>query len=161
MLNYLNILVLVVVGVIFQVNIFPAYLADPFKPNVLLIFVVYFGFRSSLQFGAPGSFLLGLVQDSFSGIYFGLNAFSFLFIFIVYHVMAARLYTGSKALLVLGTVLAVVMNACIQFLLLLVFSASDDTFFAIFGVILPQALTTALVSVLAVQLPRAAKEEFP
>lgn len=161
MLNYLNILVLVVIGVIFQVNIFPAYLADPFKPNVLLIFVVYFGFRSSFRFGAPCSFLLGLVQDSFSGMYFGLNAFSYLFIFILYHVVAARLYTGSKALLVLGTVLAIVINACIQFLLLLVFSASDGAFSAIFGVLLPQALTTALVSVFAVQFPRAGKEEFP
>lgn len=161
MLNYLNILVLVVIGVIFQVNIFPSYLADPFKPNVLLIFVVYFGFRSSFRFGAPCSFLLGLVQDSFSGMYFGLNAFSYLFIFILYHVVAARLYTGSKALLVLGTVLAIVINACIQFLLLLVFSASDGAFSAIFGVLLPQALTTALVSVFAVQFPRAGKEEFP
>jgi len=161
MLNYLNILVLVVIGVIFQVNILPAYLADPFKPNVLLIFVVYFGFRASLRFGAPGSFLIGLVQDSFSGIYFGLNAFSFLFIFILYHVVAARLYTGSKALLVLGTVLAVVINACIQFLLLLVFSASDGAFSAIFMVILPQVLTTALVALFVVQFPRAGKEEFP
>jgi len=161
MLKFLNILVLVVVGVIFQVNIFPAYLADPFKPNVLLIFVVYFGFRSSLRFGAPGSFLLGLIQDSFSGMYFGLNAFSFLFIFTLYHAVAARLYTGSKALLVLGTLLAIIINACIQFLLLLVFSASDGAFFAIFGVILPQALTTALVSLFVVQFPRSGKEEFP
>ena len=161
MLKFLNILVLVVIGVIFQVNIFPAYLADPFKPNVLLIFVVCLGFRSSLRFGAPGSFLLGLLQDSFSGMYFGLNAFSFLFIFILYHVVAARLYTGSKTLLVLGTVLAVFINASVQFLLLLVFSASDGAFFAIFGVIFPQALTTALVSVLIAQFPRAGKEEFP
>ncbi|MGA7827785.1 MAG: rod shape-determining protein MreD [Geobacteraceae bacterium] len=162
MLKYLNILVLVIIGVIFQVNIFPAYLADPFKPNVLLIFVVYFGFRAGLRFGAPCSFLLGLVQDSFSGIYFGLNAFSFLLIFTLYHEVAARLYTGSKTLLVLGTGLAVVLNASIQFLLLLLFSSSDGAFSSIFGTVLPQVLATALVSVGAVILfPHAGREEFP
>jgi rod shape-determining protein MreD len=162
MLKYLNILVLVIIGVIFQVNIFPAYLADPFKPNVLLIFVAYFGFRAGFRFGAPCSFLLGLLQDSFSGIYFGLNAFSYLLIFTLYHEVAARLYTGSRTLLVLGTVLAIVINASIQFLLLLLFSSSDGAFSSIFGAILPQGLATALVSVCVVILfPRAGREEFP
>jgi rod shape-determining protein MreD len=162
MLKYLNILVLVIIGIIFQVNIFPAYLADPFKPNVLLIFVVYFGFRAGLRFGAPCSFLLGLTQDSFSGIYFGLNAFSFLLIFTLYHEVAARLYTGSRTLLVLGTLLAIVINASIQFLLLLLFSSSDGAFSSIFGAILPQGLATAFVSACVVVLfPRAGREEFP
>ncbi len=162
MLKYLNIFVLVIIGVIFQVNIFPAYLADPFKPNVLLIFVAYFGFRAGFRFGAPCSFLLGLLQDSFSGIYFGLNAFSFLLIFMLYHEVAARLYTGSRTLLVLGTVLAIVLNASIQFLLLLLFSSSDGAFSSIFGAILPQGLATALVSACVVILfPRAGREEFP
>ena len=129
---------------------------------MLLIFVVYFGFRAGLRFGAPCSFLLGLVQDSFSGIYFGLNAFSFLLIFTLYHEVAARLYTGSKTLLVLGTGLAVVLNASIQFLLLLLFSSSDGAFSSIFGTVLPQVLATALVSVGAVILfPHAGREEFP
>jgi rod shape-determining protein MreD len=162
MLKYLNILVLVIIGIIFQVNIFPAYLTDPFKPNVLLIFVVYFGFRAGLRFGAPCSFLLGLIQDSFSGMYFGLNAFSFLLIFTLYHEVAARLYTGSRVLLVLGTVLAIVLNASIQFLLLLLFSASDGAFSSIFGAILPQGLATALVSAcVTVLFPHAGREEFP
>lgn len=162
MLKYLNILVLVIIGIIFQVNIFPAYLADPFKPNVLLIFVVYFGFRSGLRFGAPCSFLLGLIQDSFSGIYFGLNAFSYLLIFTLYHEVAARLYTGSRTLLVLGTLLAIVINASIQFLLLLLFSTSDGAFSSIFGAILPQGLATAIVSAcVVVFFPRAGREEFP
>jgi rod shape-determining protein MreD len=162
MLKYLNILVLVIIGVIFQVNIFPAYLADPFKPNVLLIFVTYFGFRAGFRFGAPCSFLLGLLQDSFSGIYFGLNAFSYLLIFMLYHEVAARLYTGSRTLLVLGTVLAIVINASIQFLLLLLFSSSDGAFSSIFGAILPQGFATALVSVCVfILFPRAGREEFP
>lgn len=162
MLKYLNIFVLVIIGTIFQVNVFPAYLADPFKPNVLLIFVVYFGFRAGLRFGAPCSFLLGLIQDSFSGVYFGLNAFSYLLIFILYHEVAARLYTGSRTLLVLGTVLAVVINGSIQFLLLLLFSSSDGAFSSILGAILPQGLSTALVSAgVVVLFPRAGREEFP
>jgi rod shape-determining protein MreD len=162
LIKYLNILVLVIVGVIFQVNIFPAYLADPFKPNVLLIFVVYFGFRTGYRFGAPCSFLLGLIQDSFSGQYFGLNGFSFLLIFTLYHEVAARLYTGSRTLLVLGTMLAIVMNATIQFLLLLLFSTSDGAFSSIFGAILPQGFATALVAVcVVIFFPRAGREDFP
>ncbi len=162
MLKYLNILVLVILGVILQVNVFPAYLADPFKPNVLLVFVVYLGFRVVFRFGAPSSFLLGLIQDTFSGLYFGLSAFSYLLIFIIYNEAAARLYTGSRALMVLGTFLAIVMNACIQFLLLLLFSSSDGAFSSIFGAILPQGLATALVAAAVFLLfPRVGREEFP
>ena len=104
--------------------------------------------------------MLGLVQDSFTGIYFGLNAFSYLLIFTLYHEAAARLYTGSRSLLVLGTVLAIVLNAGIQFLLLLLFS-SEGVFSSIFGAILPQGLATALVSAcVAVLFLHAGREEL-
>lgn len=161
MSKFLNIFVLVTVGIIFQVNIFPAYLADPFKPNVLLVFVVYMGFHAGFRCGTISSFLLGLVQDTFSGLYFGLNAFSYLLIFSLYHEVAARLYTSSRLLMVLGTFLAVVLNACVQYLLLLVFSASEGTFAPIFGAVLPQGLTTSLVAAsLFLLFPRAFSEEY-
>lgn len=160
MFKFLNIFVLVTVGIIFQVNVFPAYLSDPFKPNVLLVFVVYLGFHAGFRCGTISSFLLGLVQDTFSGQYFGLNAFSYLLIFTLYHELAERLYTSSRLLMIVGTFLAVVINASIQYLLLLVFSASEGTFYSIFGAILPQGLTTSLVAAsLLFLLPRAFSEE--
>jgi hypothetical protein len=63
--------------------------------------------------------------------------------------------------LVLGTVLAVVLNAGIQFLLLLL-SSSEGAFSSILGAIFPQGLATALVSVcVAVLFSHAGREEFP
>nr|HOP41128.1 rod shape-determining protein MreD [Geobacteraceae bacterium] len=161
MFKHLNIFVLVIVGIIFQVNVFPAYLADPFKPNVLLVFVVFMGLRAGFRFGALSSFLFGLVQDTFSGLYFGLNAFSYLLIFTLYHEVATRLYTGSRLLMILCTFLAVVLNACVQYLLLLVFSSSEGAFSSIFAAVFPQGLTTALVAAsLFFLFPHAFSEEY-
>jgi rod shape-determining protein MreD len=162
MVTYLNTFILVIVGIILQTILFPAYLTDPFQPNLLSVFVVYLGFRTGVRFGACSSFLLGLVQDSLSGIYFGLNGFCYLLVFFLYHEAANRLYTESRALMVLGAILATVIIAVVHLLLLLVFSVSEGAYASLIGAIFPQCLVNALASaVLFSVLPRAGKEESP
>ncbi len=160
MFRYLNILVLVIAAVFLQTIIFPAYLAEPFRPGILLIFTVYLGFRAGIRAGACSSFLLGLLQDALSGIYFGLNGFSFLLVFLLYHEASERLYTGSRTLMVLGALLATVLTAFVHLLLLLIFSASEGVYASILGALLPQCMVNALVSGLIFRLiPLAAAEE--
>jgi rod shape-determining protein MreD len=160
MVTYLNIFVLVIVGIILQTILFPAYLSDPFQPNLLSVFIVYLGFRAGVRFGASSSFLLGLIQDSLSGIYFGLNGFSYLLVFFLFHEAANRLYTESRTLMILGAFLASVIIAFVHLLLLLVFSVSEGSYVSLIGAVLPQGLMNALASaVLFSVLPRAGKEE--
>lgn len=160
MVTYLNIFILVMAAIVVQTILVPAYVTDPFQPNLLSVFVVYLGFRAGVRFGACSSFLLGLVQDSLSGIYFGLNGFSYLLVFFIYHEAANRLYTESRILMVLGAFLATAIIAVVHFVLLLIFSSSEGGYASLFGAILPQGFVNALVSALVYSLlPRTGKEE--
>ncbi len=146
MVRYLNIIVLVILAIVFQSVVFPAYLAEAFRPCVLLVFVVYLGFRAGMRVGAPASFALGLLQDTLSGIYFGLNGFSYLLVFLLYNEVSERLYTGSRLLMMLGAFLATVITAMSHLVLLLVFSASQGAYASIIGAIIPQAVVNTVVS---------------
>jgi rod shape-determining protein MreD len=162
MARYLNISVLCLVGIVCQVILFPAYLADPFKPSLIIISVVYLGFQAGFRFGACSAFLLGLLQDSFSGLYFGLSGFSFLLIFLLYHEAATNLYTESRVLMVLGVFLATILNGGIHLLLLLLFSSSGGAYSTIFGSLLPQGVMNSLLSLVIFHfVPLKRKEESP
>ncbi len=152
MLNYLNIVFLVIAGILLQTVFFPAFFIDSFQPNLLVVFVVYLGFRSDARFGALSSFLLGLVQDSLSGIYFGLNGFCYLLVFFLFRETANRLYTESRILMVFGAFLATVLIAFVQLLLLLVFSASNGLYTSLIGAIPTQGLVNAIASAVVFSL---------
>lgn len=146
MARYLNIAALIILAIIFQAVVLPVYVSDPFKPNLLILFIVYLGFQADMKVGAPSAFLLGLVQDSLSSLYFGLNGFSFLLIYLLYHEVANRLYTGSRTLMVVGTFFATVANACVHMILLLLFSASQGVYTSIIQAIIPQSVVNTLVA---------------
>lgn len=162
MTRRIKIILLIMVSLLLQMAFFPAHFADPCKPTLLLAFIVYMGFRESIQWGAPLSFLLGLVQDSISGLYFGLNGFSYLFIFVALKTIAHRFYTDSRALMVLGVFLATVCNGLMNILLLLVFSLAEGVYSSILADLLPQSLCNAFVAyVIFSVVPLGRREEMP
>lgn len=146
MVALLNTIVLVMIGMLFQYVLIPAHIADPFKPNLLIILVVYIGFRSAFRVGALSSFFLGLLHDSLSGTSFGLSGFSFLFIFFLYHEIAHRLYTRSRLLMMLGAFLATFLHALLSLVLLLIFSSSAGVYASILPSVIPQGLVNAVLS---------------
>jgi rod shape-determining protein MreD len=142
----IRLLLLFILSIILQAAFFPDHLADPFKPDLLIIFVVYMGFRGSIRWGGIGSFMLGLVQDSLSGLYFGLSGFSFLLIFIILKAVSHRLYTDSRWLMVIGVFLASIMNGMLDILLLAVFSVADGIYTTILSNILPHSIMNAILA---------------
>jgi rod shape-determining protein MreD len=139
--------VLIALTLILQVTLLPAYLSDPFQPNLLNIWVVYLGLRGKeVPFSGALAFLLGLLQDCFSGLYLGLNGFSYLLTYLILRAIADRLYIGSRYLLILLVFLSTVGNGLLQLLMLLLFSAGDGLYAAMFHALLPQALLNALVA---------------
>ncbi len=157
----IKILILIVLSVILQVAFFPTRFPDPFKPNLMIMFIVYMGFMESVRWGGICSFLLGLVQDSLSGIYFGLNAFSFLVIFIVLKAVSHRLYTDSRSVMVLAVFLSTVVNGLVILLLLAVFSIAPGLYSSILSTIVPQGLINAFIAYLLFKLlPLRKREEI-
>jgi rod shape-determining protein MreD len=137
---------MVVIALVLQVSIFPAYLREPFIPNLLLIITVWLGLRGPLPLGGALAFLLGLLQDSFSGLYLGLHGFTYLLTYLVLRRLADNLYTESGYLMTLVVLLATLANGFLHLLLLLLFSSAQGMFGSLFPALLPQGLVTALAA---------------
>jgi len=145
----------VLAALVLQMTLLPRYLQDPFQPNLIIILVVYLGLKLPHRFAALAAFTLGIVQDSFCGIYLGLHGFSYLCIYTLLSEVADRLYTDNRALLVLVVSLATIVSALLNLLMLVVFSVSKGVYATLLPALIPQALVNALVASLffSFQLP--------
>ena len=161
MIRSVRIFLVILLAILLQVAILPAYLRDPFKPNMLLVLVCFLALRQSPSWaGGVIVYMLGLVQDAFSGIYFGLNGFTYLFIYVGLRKVADQLYTDRGHLMVIVVFLATFVAGCIHLLLLLLFSSVSDIYASILPDLFPQALVNALVaSIVFGLLPLGALEE--
>ncbi len=152
MVKLLKIFFLITAALLLQVTVLPTYLADPFKPNLLIIVVSYIGLKSG-RLGCIPAFLLGILQDCFSGIYLGLNGFSYLCIFLWLNVTADRLYTDSRYLMVLVVFLATVVNGLLHLVLLFLFPNTSGMYAPILSGLIPQGLVNALIASLVFSFP--------
>lgn len=137
--------ILVFAALVLQVTLFPEYLADPFKPNLLIIFVVYMGLREGVGWGAL-AYVLGLIHDSFTGLYLGLNGFSYLIIFLGLTMVAGRLFTDRRSLMIIGVFSSTIVNGFLNLFLLFLFSAAQGIYGILLESLVPQALVNALVA---------------
>ena len=133
-------------AVVLQSSVLPIYIASPFKPDLLLVFMVFLALRVSFMAGASLSWVLGLVKDVFSGLYLGLNALSFLLIFMVIKHLSDRLYTGSAPLLVIAVSIATLSCASIDMLLLVMFTESPGVAYSMSAGLVPHLLVNAFVA---------------
>ncbi|KAB0664810.1 rod shape-determining protein MreD [Oryzomonas japonica] len=146
-------LIVIVSVVVLQASVLPVHITSSFKPDLLLIIVVYLALRGSFQTGAPLSWGLGIIKDVFSGLYLGLNAFSFLLIFLVIKNISDRLYTESAPLFVITASVATLSCVAINLLLLVMFTASPGIAYSMGIGLLPHLLVNAFVASLVPLIP--------
>jgi rod shape-determining protein MreD len=158
-IQYLKIAGWVLAALLLQMTLLPRYLQDPFQPNLMIILVVYLGLKLPHRFAGLAAFSLGILQDSFSGIYLGLHAFSYLCIYTLLSEVSDRLYTDNRALFVLVVFLATLVSALLNLAMLVVFSVSKGVYASLLPVLIPQALVNALIASLIFNLPLPAGEE--
>ena len=160
MIKYLKIIMIVYAALLVQVAVLPSYIADPFQPNLFIIVIAYLGLRVGGWQGGALAFILGLIEDCFSGIYLGLTAFSFLAIYLAMRKVSDRLYTNNLFLTVLVVFLATLANGFLHLLLLVLLSAAEGIYKSLLPGLLPQALVNALVtSILFSYPPFSARED--
>ena len=147
MFKVVKIVLLALLALALQVTVFPAYIRDPFKPNLMIVLITYLALRGNLVLtGGVLAYTLGLAQDCYSGIYLGLNGFTFLFIYVLLRKIADQLYTDSNQLMVVVVFIATVVNGVLQLLLLLLFYAASGTYASVVSGLIPQALVNALAA---------------
>lgn len=159
MTSYLKIAGWVVAALLLQMTLLPTYLLDPFQPNLFIIMVVYLGLKAPHRLAGVAAFGLGILQDSFCGIYLGLHGFSYLCIYTLLSQMADRLYTDNRALFVLVVFLATISSALLYLLMLAIFSVSKGLYATLLPALIPQALVNALVASVIATLPLGSAEE--
>jgi rod shape-determining protein MreD len=140
-------------AVVLQVSVLPVHLASPFKPDLLLIAMVYLALRGPFETGAPLSWLLGVLKDIFSGLYLGLNAFTFLVIFVVIKSISDRLYAESSELFVVTVTVASLVCVVADMLLLVMFTSTPAISYSMTSGLVPHLLVNGFVASLVTLLP--------
>jgi len=142
-----------VLAVVLQTSVLPVHLAAPFKPDLLLVAMVYLALRSPVASGAPLAWGLGLIKDVFSGLYLGLNAFSFLIIFLVIKSISDLLYAESGELFVVTASAATLACVAVNLVLLLMLTSTPGITYSMLTGLLPHLLANAFAASLVTLLP--------
>jgi len=123
-----------------QFAVIPLLIADPFKPDLILVMVVCLGLRAAGWWVVPLSWLLGTLQDSFAGIYPGLNGFAFLAIALILRQTAEHLYATRLNVLLSATAGATLLHGMVHGLFLSLFSVAPGVWGTIVTNLPPQLL---------------------
>ncbi|MSN24419.1 MAG: rod shape-determining protein MreD [Geobacter sp.] len=145
--------VVVLAAIVLQAALLPVFIRPSFKPDLLLVIMVYMALRSSFQVGAPLAWFLGMLNDVFSGLYLGLNAAGFLAVFLVIRSISDRLYAESAILFVLAVAGATLANFVLNLLLLVLFTATPGIAYSMFSEIVPRLLVNAFIASLVTLFP--------
>jgi rod shape-determining protein MreD len=142
-----------VLAVVLQTSILPVHVLAPFKPDLLLVAMVFLALRGPAAQGALLAWTLGLLKDVFSGLYLGLNAFSFLLIFLVIKSISDLLYAESGELFVVTVSAATLACVSANLVLLLMLTSTPGITYSMLAGLLPHLLANAFAASLVTLLP--------
>jgi len=142
-----------ILAVVLQTSVLPLHVAGPFKPDLLLVAMVYLALRGPVAQGAFLAWTLGLIKDVFSGLYLGLNAFSFLIIFLVITSISDLLYAESGELFVVTVSAATLACVTANLVLLLMLTYTPGITYSMAAGLLPHLLANAFAASLVTLLP--------
>lgn len=139
-------------AVVLQGSFLPLFVVELFKPDLLLIIMVMLALRLPYGPGMPLAWMLGMIKDVFSGLYLGLNGFTFLLIFLLIKSVADRLYAESGFLFVITVCGATLVCEFVNLMLLLMFTDTPNLLppvvFGFFPHLLVNAFSASLVALL-------------
>lgn len=144
---------LVVTAMVIQVSLLPVFVRPAFKPDLLLVIMVFIALRSSFEVGAPLAWIFGMLDDVCSGLYLGLNATAFLISFFMIRSVSDRLYADSAILFILTVIGVTMASFTLNLLMIVLFTASPGIAYSMFSDIFPRILVNAFVASLITVFP--------
>jgi rod shape-determining protein MreD len=141
------------VSIVIQVSLLPVFILPPFKPDMLLVIMVFIALRGSFQTGAPVAWLLGLLDDVCSGLYLGLNAINFLISFLIIKNVSDRLYADSAILFVLTVTGVTLAGFILNMLMIVMFTASPGIAYSMMSDLIPRLLVNAFIASIVAAFP--------
>jgi rod shape-determining protein MreD len=144
---------LVIFSLILQVSLLPVFVLPPFKPDLLLVIMVYVALRQPFETGIPLAWTLGLLNDICSGLYLGLNAATFLISFLVIKSVSDRLYADSAILFVVTVTGVTIAVFTLNLLLVAMFTSSPGIAYSMLSDIFPHLLVNAFIASIVTIFP--------
>lgn len=153
MIRNISVLFALVLAVVLQTSVLPVHVASAFKPDLLLVAMVYLALRGPVAQGAFLAWILGLIKDVFSGLFLGLNAFSFLIIFLVIKSISDLLYAESGELFVVTVSVSTLACVTANLILLLMLTSTPGISYSMTAGLLPHLLANAFAASIVTLLP--------
>jgi rod shape-determining protein MreD len=144
---------LILAAIIIQTSLLPVFIRSPFKPDLLLVIMVFVALRGSSETGAPLAWLLGMLNDICSGLYLGLNAATFLISFFVIKSISDRLYADSAILFVLTVAGVTLATFALNLLLIIMFTTSPGIVYSMISDIIPRLLMNSFIASIVAAFP--------
>ncbi len=147
----LTVFVLLTMGV--QASLLPVFILPSFRPDLLLVIMVFIALRGTLATGAPLAWFLGLCKDVCSGLFLGLNACTFLISYLIIKNVSDRLYADSAILFVMTVCGISLVVFTLNLLLIVMFTASPGITYSMLADLVPHLLVNAFIASLVTVFP--------
>lgn len=144
---------LVLASIVIQVSLLPVFIRPSFKPDLLLIIMVFIALRESFEVGAPLAWLLGMLNDVYSGLYLGLDSVTFLILFLIIKSVSDRLYSDSAILFVLTVISASLAGCVLDLLFMVMFTETPGILYSMLSDIFPRLLVNAFIASIVSAFP--------
>lgn len=144
---------IIVASIAIQTSLLPVFIRPSFKPDLLLVIMVFIALRGSFESGAPLAWTLGMLDDICGGLLLGLNAASFLVSFLIIKSVSDRLYAESAFLFVLTVVGVTFVNFALNLLLIALFTTFPGIVYSMISDLFPRLLVNAFVAALVTIFP--------
>lgn len=138
--------VIAMIALLLQTTVLPLAAVGRATPDLLLIICVYLGLHQHSVAGALGAFVLGYLQDTFSGSTIGLNAFGMCLVFTVVYLTSRRLWVDNAISKIVVVFMASVLKTMAILALVAVFMSVDGLWQTILGYLVIEALLAAVLS---------------
>jgi rod shape-determining protein MreD len=137
---------IVIAALLLQTTLLPLTSVGRATPDLLLIICVYLGLHQHTVAGAIGAFVLGYLQDSFSGSVLGLNAFGMSLVFALVYLTSRRLWVDNAISKIVVVFLASVLKTAAMLGLIAMFLSAVDLWHTVVRYLLIEAALAAVLS---------------
>ena len=133
------------VAFILQTFFIPLIEIKIWRPNLILLVVIYFGFRFGVIYGTIGGFALGLFQDALGANLLGISSLANCIIgFIAGQTKQTKLSINAKTLL---TIILILLNGCI-FYFFYQMNTETTFFYLLFSRVFPNTIYTFITGII-------------
>jgi rod shape-determining protein MreD len=138
--------IIVIAALLLQTTLLPLTSVGRATPDLLLIICVYLGLHQHTVAGAVGAFVLGYLQDSFSGSVVGLNAFGMSLVFALVYLTSRRLWVDNAMSKIVVVFLASVLKTGAMLGLIAIFLSAVNLWHTVVQYLLIESALAAVLS---------------